>query len=116
MIEQTKQEVEQHYSVANGYQNDAQVNTVFCFITDDDMKTYGGEWVYLQMFLTFPLHAGMWPGCLNPQGKSPPSTHHIGGWVNPKCSLDAVANTKYPGSFGNQIPVARSLCSGLCLC
>jgi hypothetical protein len=51
MIEQTKQEVEQHYSMANGYQNDAQVNTVFYFIKDHDMKTYRGEWVYLQMFL-----------------------------------------------------------------
>jgi DNA polymerase elongation subunit (family B) len=39
MIEQTKQEVEQRYSVANGYQNDAQVDSVSYSIKDDAVKT-----------------------------------------------------------------------------
>jgi hypothetical protein len=45
MIEQTKQEVEQYYNIANSYQNDAQVNTFFYLIKDHAMKTYRGEWV-----------------------------------------------------------------------
>jgi hypothetical protein len=30
------------------------------------------------------------PWLLNPQGKSPPGTHWIGGWVGLRASLDAV--------------------------
>lgn len=34
MIEQTKQEVEQHYNITNGCQNDAEVNTYLYIIKD----------------------------------------------------------------------------------
>jgi DNA polymerase elongation subunit (family B) len=39
MIEQTKQEVEQHYNVTNGYQNDAEVNTFLYLIKGHTIKT-----------------------------------------------------------------------------
>jgi hypothetical protein len=55
------------------------------------MKAYGGVDVEIHIFLTSALVGGEWsasrPGRFTP-GKEPPGTHCIGGWVDPRTSLD----------------------------
>jgi hypothetical protein len=55
------------------------------------MKTYGGDDVYIQVFLTSALVGGEWldslPSCFTP-GERAPVTHWIGGWVDPRAGLD----------------------------
>jgi hypothetical protein len=62
------------------------------------MKAYGGVDVYIHIFLTLALAGGEWsasrPGRFTP-GERAPSTHWIGGWVNPKSGLDDVEKRKF---------------------
>jgi hypothetical protein len=55
------------------------------------MKAYGGMDVSINIFLTSALAGGEWsasrPGRFTP-GDRAPGTHWIGGWVDPRTSLD----------------------------
>jgi hypothetical protein len=55
------------------------------------MKAYGGVDVYIHIFLTSALVGGEWsasrPGRVT-LGERAPGTHCIGGWVDPRSSLD----------------------------
>jgi hypothetical protein len=57
------------------------------------MKAYVGVDVYIHIFLTSALAGGEWPalrpGHFSPEERAP-STHWIGGWVNPRAGLDDV--------------------------
>jgi hypothetical protein len=57
------------------------------------MKAYWGVDVYIHIFLSLALAGGEWsasrPGRFIP-GESAPSIHWIGGWLNPRASLDDV--------------------------
>jgi hypothetical protein len=44
------------------------------------------------------------PRLLYPQGKSPPGTHWIGGWVGPRAGLDAVVWRKIPSPCRDSNP------------
>jgi hypothetical protein len=62
------------------------------------MKAYGGEDVQIHIFLTSALSGGEWsgscPGHFTP-GETTPGTHWIGGWVDPRASLDDVEKRKF---------------------
>jgi hypothetical protein len=57
------------------------------------MKAYGGVHIKLHIFLNSALAGGEWsvscPGRFIP-GETAPSTHWIGGWLNPRAGLDDV--------------------------
>jgi hypothetical protein len=57
------------------------------------MKAYGGVDVQIQIFLTSVLAGGEWSASLPGRittGERDPGTHWIGGWVDPRASLDHV--------------------------
>jgi hypothetical protein len=62
------------------------------------MKAYGGVNVYIHIFLTLALAGGEWsashPCCLTSRERAP-SNHWIGGWVDPRASLDDVEKRKF---------------------
>jgi hypothetical protein len=62
------------------------------------MKAYGGVDVQIHIFLTSSLVDGEWsasrPGRFTP-GERAPSTHWIGGWVDPRACLDGVEKRKF---------------------
>jgi hypothetical protein len=62
------------------------------------MKACGGVDVYIHIFLTSALAGGEWsasrPGHFT-LGERAPGTHCIGGWVDPRASLDDVKNRKF---------------------
>jgi hypothetical protein len=62
------------------------------------MKAYGGVDGQIHFFLNSAPVGGEWsascPGHFNPKEKAP-STQWIGGWVNPRASLDNVENRKF---------------------
>jgi hypothetical protein len=62
------------------------------------MKAYGGVDVQIHIFLTLTLVGGEWsasrPGCFTP-GERDPGTHWIGGWVDPRASLDDLEKRKF---------------------
>jgi hypothetical protein len=55
------------------------------------MKTYRAVDVYIHIFFTLALAGAQWsasrPGRFTPEERAP-STHWIGGWVEPKACLD----------------------------
>jgi hypothetical protein len=55
------------------------------------MKAYRGVDLYTHIFLTWALVGGEWsasrPGHFTP-GDRAPGTHWIGGWMDPRASLD----------------------------
>jgi hypothetical protein len=57
------------------------------------MKAYRGVDVLIHILLTSALTGGEWsdsrPGRFTP-GERAPGTHWIGGWVDPRASLDDV--------------------------
>jgi hypothetical protein len=59
------------------------------------MKAYGGVDVLIHIFLASALVGGEWSasrlGC-STSGETAPSTHWIGGWVDPRAYLDDVEN------------------------
>jgi hypothetical protein len=61
------------------------------------MKAYGGEDVYIHVFLTSALVGGEWstsrPGRSIP-GERVPGTHWTGEWVNPRVGLDDMEKKK----------------------
>jgi hypothetical protein len=63
------------------------------------VKTYWGVEVQLHAFLTSARDGGEWsasrPGRFAPRERAP-STHYIGGWVDPRVVLDAVVKRKIP--------------------
>jgi hypothetical protein len=62
------------------------------------MKAYGVVDAYIHIFFTSALAGGEWstsrPGRFTP-GARAPDTHCIGGWVDPRASLDDVENRKF---------------------
>jgi hypothetical protein len=52
------------------------------------MKEYGGVDVESHIFLTSAISGGEWSA--SRPGSFTPSTHWIGGWVDPKAGLDDV--------------------------
>jgi hypothetical protein len=62
------------------------------------MKTYGEVDVWVHIFLTLALVGGEWsasrPGRFTSEERAP-GTHWIGGWVDPRSSLDDVEKRKY---------------------
>jgi hypothetical protein len=61
------------------------------------MKTYGVMVVWINIFVTSALAGGEWsascPGRFIP-GEKVHGTHRIGGWVDPRISLDDVVKRK----------------------
>jgi hypothetical protein len=57
------------------------------------MKAYGGLDVQIHVFLTSALAGGEWSAsrlsCFTP-GERTPGVHWIGGWVDPRGSLDGM--------------------------
>jgi hypothetical protein len=57
------------------------------------MKVYGGVDVYIHVFLTSALVGGKWSASLSCRfilGERTPGSLWIGGWVDPRASLDDV--------------------------
>jgi hypothetical protein len=52
------------------------------------MKTYGGVYVQIHVFLTSALVGGEWSA--SRPGRFALGTHWIGGWVGPRTGLDDV--------------------------
>jgi hypothetical protein len=73
------------------------------------MKAYGGVDVLIHIFLTSALAGGEWsasrPGRFS-GGERAPSTHWIGGWVDPRAGLDDVEKILDP--TGTRTPTPRS--------
>jgi hypothetical protein len=66
----------------------------FCILIKHyTMKAYGGVDVEVHIFLTVALDGGEWsvsrPSHFAP-GERAPVTHWIGGWVDPRASVDDV--------------------------
>jgi hypothetical protein len=62
------------------------------------MTAYGGMDVYIHIFLTSALARGEWSAsrtCRYTLGEKSPGTHWIGGWVDPRASLDDVEKRKF---------------------
>jgi hypothetical protein len=62
------------------------------------MKAYGGVDVYVHIFLTSALAGGKWSAsrpCRFTPGDRAPSTHWIGGWVDPRANLDNMEKLKF---------------------
>jgi hypothetical protein len=57
------------------------------------MKAYGGVDVYTRIFLTSALVGGEWSA--SRPSRLTPATHWIGGWVDPRASLDDVEKIKF---------------------
>jgi hypothetical protein len=61
------------------------------------MKVYGEVDVQIHIFLTSALAGGEWstscPGRFTP-GERTPDTHWLGGWVDPRASLNDVEKRK----------------------
>jgi hypothetical protein len=70
-----------------------------CLTKHHAMKMYWGVEVKLHAFLTSALNGGEWsasrPGRFTPR-ETAPGTHWIGGWMDPKASVDAVVKRKIP--------------------
>jgi hypothetical protein len=62
------------------------------------MKAYGGEDVYIHIFLTSALVGDEWsasrPDRFTP-GERAPGTQWIGGWMGPRADMDDVENRKF---------------------
>jgi hypothetical protein len=62
------------------------------------IKSYGGVDVQIHIFLTSALVGGEWsasrPYRFTPKERAP-STHWIGGWVDPRASLDDMEKRKF---------------------
>jgi hypothetical protein len=62
------------------------------------MKVYGWVDVQIHIFLTLALAEGEWsasrPGRFA-LGETAPSTHWIGGWVDPRAGLDNLEKRKF---------------------
>jgi hypothetical protein len=62
------------------------------------MKTYGGMDVQIHILLTSALAGGEWSashhGCFT-LGERAPGTHWIGGWMDPRASLDDAEKRKF---------------------
>jgi hypothetical protein len=62
------------------------------------MKAYGGVDVEIHVFLTSALVEGEWsasrPCRFTPGKRAAPSTHWIGGWVDPRAGLDDMEKRK----------------------
>jgi hypothetical protein len=75
------------------------------------MKTHGGIGVKLSTFLTSALGGGEWsaarPGRFI-SGETVDSTHWIGGCVDPRAGLDAVARRKMSLSMLGMEPQSSS--------
>jgi hypothetical protein len=57
------------------------------------MKAYGGVDVEIHIFLTSAQAGGEWSASL--PGRFTPSTHWIGGWMDPRAGLDNVEKRKF---------------------
>jgi hypothetical protein len=77
------------------------------------MKAYGGVDVYIHIFLTSALAGGEWstsrPGRFT-AGERTPSTHWIGGWVDPRAGQDDLEKRKFFTLPGLEIrPLGRAV-------
>jgi hypothetical protein len=54
---------------------------------------YGEVDVQIHLFLTSALVGDQWSAL--PLGKEPPGTHWIGGWADPRASLDNMEKRKF---------------------
>jgi hypothetical protein len=76
------------------------------------MKAYRGVDVYVHTVLTFALVGGEWLAsrpCRFTPGERTPGTHWIGGWVDPRASLDDVDKRKFLALAGFELrPLGRA--------
>jgi hypothetical protein len=75
------------------------------------MKAYGGVDVQIHIFLTSTLVKGEWspsrPGRFTHRERVP-STHWIGGWVDPRAGLDNLEKRKFSNLLGLELrPLGR---------
>jgi hypothetical protein len=75
------------------------------------MKAYGRVDVQIHIFLTSALVGGEWsasrPGC-STSGERAPGTLWIGGWVDPRASLDDMKKRKFLTLLGLELrPLGR---------
>jgi hypothetical protein len=62
------------------------------------MKVYGGVKIQIHIVLTSALVGGEWSAsrsCHFTSGERATGTHWIGGWVDPRASLDDVEKRKF---------------------
>jgi hypothetical protein len=75
------------------------------------MKAYGGVDVYIHIFLTSALVGGEWSvlrPCRFTPGERAPSTYWIGGWVDPRASMDDLEKRKFLPPLGLELrPLGR---------
>jgi hypothetical protein len=70
------------------------------------MKAYGGVDVKIHIFLTSALAGGEW--LASRHGRLTPSTHWIGGWVDPRAGLDDLEKRKFLTQPGLELrPLSR---------
>jgi hypothetical protein len=71
------------------------------------MKTYGGVYVYIHVFLTSAIVRGEWSASLSGRFTSEErasGTHWIGDWVGPRAGLDDVKKILYPTEIRTPTP------------
>jgi hypothetical protein len=79
------------------------------------MKAYGGNGCIDPHFLTSTLAGGKWkasrPGHFTSKERAP-STHWIGGWVDPRAGLDDAEKRKFLTVSGFKLrPLSRPACN-----
>jgi hypothetical protein len=73
------------------------------------MKAYGGVDVYIHIFLTSALAGGEWSSsrpCRFIPVETAPGTYWLGGWVDPRASMDDVEIILH--TTGTRTPTPRS--------
>jgi hypothetical protein len=76
------------------------------------MDMYGGVGVYIHIFLTLALVGGEWSA--SRPCRFTPGTHWIGGWVDPRATLNDVEKRKFltlPGDSNSDPLVVQPVAS-----
>jgi hypothetical protein len=79
------------------------------------MKAYGGVDVQIHIFLTLALAGGEWSASRSGRftsRKRGPSTHCIGGWVDPRAGLDNLEKREFLTLLGLELrPIVQPVAS-----